>query len=325
MEFIDDDWDYQPRARVIHSRSNANSNGATTTSSSQPTRSLPHTAACAAAAVALLAAAYYLLPDYQVLASVVVWVASSLLLAPFAPSSATGGDVSVGRGDPLPEQEPVEEPVSDPAPTSRRGRRQSSSSNPTPPPPKPSDPIAPPPPRHAAAAAAAAATAVSDGGEAVEDAGEWTDQEMDILRRQMVKHPAGEPQRWEKIAAAFGGRRTPESVIRAAKSGGGAAAAGASFDQFLRKRKPLDPRSEATDAGGGNAGGGGGESGDGSWSAGDDRALLNALKEFPKDTAMRWEKVAVAVPGKTKAACMKRVTELKRDFRSSKAASEAAP
>lgn len=166
---------------------------------------------------------------------------------------------------------------------------------------------------------------MANGSEAVDDTGEWTDQEMDILRRQMVKHPAGEPQRWEKIAAAFGGRRTPESVIRAAKSGGGAAAAGASFDQFLRKRKPLDPRSEATDAGSGNAGGGGGESGDGSWSAGDDRALLNALKEFPKDTAMRWEKVAVAVPGKTKAACMKRVTELKRDFRSSKAASEAAP
>ncbi|EAZ05665.1 hypothetical protein OsI_27893 [Oryza sativa Indica Group] len=320
MEFIDDDWDYQPRARVIHSRSNASANAAgASTSSTQPCRSLPHAAACAAAAVALLAAAYYLLPDYQVLASVVVWVALSLLLAPFAPSSATGGDISVGRGDPLPEQEPVEEPVPDPAPTSRRGRRQSSNPTPTPPPPKPSDPIAPPPPRHAAAT-----TAVSDGGEAVEDAGEWTDQEMDILRRQMVKHPAGEPQRWEKIAAAFGGRRTPESVIRAAKSGGGAAAAGASFDQFLRKRKPIDPRAEAADAGGGNAGGGG-ESGDGSWSAGDDRALLNALKEFPKDTAMRWEKVAAAVPGKTKAACMKRVTELKRDFRSSKAASEAAP
>ena len=322
MEFIDDDWDYQPRARVIHSRSNGNSTGATTASSSQPSRSLPHAAACAAAAVALLAAAYYLLPDYQVLASFVVWVASSLLLAPFAPSSATGGDVSGVRVDRPPEHARVEESAADPAPTSRRGRRQSSNLTPTPPPPKPSDPIAPPPPGHAAVAAAA--TAVSDGGEAVEDAGEWTDQEMDILRRQMVKHPAGEPQRWEKIAAAFGGRRTPESVIRAAKSGGGAAAAGASFDQFLRKRKPLDPRAEAADAGGGNAGGGG-ESGDGSWSAGDDRALLNALKEFPKDTAMRWEKVAAAVPGKTKAACMKRVTELKRDFRSSKAASEAAP
>ncbi|KAG8044795.1 hypothetical protein GUJ93_ZPchr0147g2923 [Zizania palustris] len=144
---------------------------------------------------------------------------------------------------------------------------------------------------------------------------------MDLLRRQMVKHPAGEPQRWEKIAAAFGGRRTPENVIRAAKSGG-AASAGGSFDQFLRKRKPLDPRAEVA-AASGNAGGPDGV--DSSWSAGDDRALLNALKEFPKDTTMRWEKVAAAVPGKTKASCMKRVTELKRDFRSSKAASEAAP
>jgi hypothetical protein len=66
---------------------------------------------------------------------------------------------------------------------------------------------------------------------------------------------------------------------------------------------------------------GGAEGGDAAWSAGDDRALLNALKEFPKDTPMRWEKVAAAVPGRTKAACMKRITELKRDFRSSKAAS----
>ncbi|KAL5220767.1 hypothetical protein ABZP36_025480 [Zizania latifolia] len=322
MDFIDDEWDSQPRARVVHSRgnANANANGAISSSSAHASLSLPHTAACASAAVLLLAAAYYLLPAYHVLASLIVWIACSLLLAPFAPSSATGGDISVGRGHLLPEEEPPEEPVPDLAPTSRRGRRQ----NPTPPPPKPSDPIThsvqPPPPRQYAVAAGRT-TAVSDGAEMVEDVGEWTDQEMDILRRQMVKHPAGEPQRWEKIAAAFGGRRTPESVIRAAKSGG-AASAGGSFDQFLRKRKPLDPRAEVAVAGG-NAGGG--ESVDGSWSAGDDRALLNALKEFPKDTSMRWEKVAAAVPGKTKAACMKRVTELKRDFRSSKAASDAAP
>jgi hypothetical protein len=32
----------------------------------------------------------------------------------------------------------------------------------------------------------------------------------------MVKHPAGEPQWWEKIAVAFGGHHTPESVICAA-------------------------------------------------------------------------------------------------------------
>uniref|UniRef100_A0A0A9FKQ1 Myb-like domain-containing protein n=1 Tax=Arundo donax TaxID=35708 RepID=A0A0A9FKQ1_ARUDO len=314
MEFIDD-WDSQPRARIVHSGANSTSSSSPPIARASP--SLPHAASCAAAAVLLLAAAYYLPPAYQVISSLFVWIAASLLLAPFAPSSATGGDVSVGRGRLLPPQEPPQESSPDPAPAPRRGRRQNTTA---PPPSKSSDPIAAPvqlaaspqPPREAAA--------VLDSGEREEDASEWTDQDLELLRRQMVKHPAGEPQRWEKIAAAFGGRRTPESVIRAAKSGA-ATAAGGSFEQFLRKRKPLDPRAEAADAGG-NAGGA--EGGDGSWSAGDDRALLNALKEFPKDTAMRWEKVAAAVPGKTKAACMKRVTELKRDFRSTKAATEAA-
>ncbi|KAJ1267388.1 hypothetical protein BS78_07G052400 [Paspalum vaginatum] len=312
MEFIDP-WDSQSRARVVHSGSSSTSVSSITDEESP---SLPHAISCAAAAVALLAAAYYLPPAYQILSSILVWIASSLLLAPFAPSWATGGDISVGRGRLLPAQEPAPEPT--PAP--RRGRRQ----NPAPTPTKPSDPatasVQSAASLHPLQKATAAGEAVVDAGEGQEDAGEWTDQELELLRRQMVKHPAGEPQRWEKIAAVFGGRRTPESVIRAAKSGA-AAAGGGSFEQFLRKRKPLDPRAEAADAG---DSAGAGVNADGAWSAGDDRALLNALKEFPKDTAMRWEKVAAAVPGKTKAACMKRVTELKRDFRSTKAASEAA-
>ena len=317
MEFVDDDWDSQPRARVVHSRASAVANSSSTTAN-PASRSLPHVAACIASAVFLLAAAYSLDAAYQVFSAVLIWIAFSLLLAPFAPSSATGGDISVGRGSLLPDQEPSQEPTPDPVPTSRRGRRQ----NAAPPPPKSSDPITPPiqmrAPRQEPTGAGAA---VLDAGEKEEDVGGWTDQEMELLRRQMLKHPAGEPQRWEKIASVFGGRRTPESVIRAAKSGG-TAAAGGSFEQFLRKRKPLDPRAEAADAdAGGNSGGGDG--GDGCWSASDDRALLNALKEFPKDTSMRWEKVAAAVPGKTKTGCMKRVTELKRDFRSSKAPSEA--
>lgn len=318
MEFIDDDWDSQPRARVVHSRANAVANSSSSATANPASRSLPHAAACAASAVLLLAAAYSLDAAYQVFSSILIWIAFSLLLAPFAPSSATGGDISVGRGSLLPDQDPYEEPTPEPVATSRRGRRQ----NAAPPPPKSSDPIAPPiQTRATRQEATSAGAAVLDAGEREDDVGEWTDQEMELLRRQMVKHPAGEPQRWEKIAAVFGGRRTPESVIRAAKSGS-TAAAGGSFEQFLRKRKPLDPRAEAADAdAGGNAGGG--DVGDSGWSAGDDRALLNALKEFPKDTAMRWEKVAAAVPGKTKAGCMKRVTELKRDFRSSKGPSEA--
>ncbi|OEL16773.1 hypothetical protein BAE44_0022208 [Dichanthelium oligosanthes] len=313
MEFVDP-WDSQSRARVVHSGSNS-----TSSTMVRASLSLPHAVSCAAAAVALLAAACYLPPAYQILSSVLVWIASSLLLAPFAPSSATGGDISVGRGRLLPAQEPAQEPIPDPAPAPRRARRQ----NPVQAPTKPSDPVAAPVQSAASLQPLQKATAAGgagvDGGEREEDTGEWTDQELEVLRRQMVKHPAGEPQRWEKIAAVFGGRRTPESVIRAAKSSA-AAAGGGSFEQFLRKRKPLDPRAEADrDDAGDNAGGG--ESADGAWSAGDDRALLNALKEFPKDIAMRWEKVAAAVPGKTKAACMKRVTELKRDFRSTKAAS----
>ncbi|CAO2164319.1 unnamed protein product [Urochloa humidicola] len=318
MEFVDP-WDTQSRARVVHSGANSTSSpSSSSTAAASP--SLPHAASCATAAVALLAAAFYLPAAYQILSSLLLWMASSLLLAPLAPAWATGGDISVGRGRLLPPQEPVqEEPIPDPAPNPRRGRRQNAAATPT----KPSDPVAAPvtPAASLQPLQKAAAAGVDGGNREEEDAGEWTDQELELLRRQMVKHPAGEPQRWEKIAAVFGGRRTPESVIRAAKSGA-AAAGGGSFEQFLRKRKPLDPRADGADAGDNVAGGG--ESADGAWSAGDDRALLNALKEFPKDTAMRWEKVAAAVPGKTKAACMKRVTELKRDFRSTKATSEAA-
>ncbi|BAH94342.1 Os08g0465300, partial [Oryza sativa Japonica Group] len=84
-----------------------------------------------------------------------------------------------------------EEPVPDPAPTSRHGRHHSSSLNP--PLPKPSNPITPPSPRHAAAAAAA--TTVANGSEAVDDTGEWTDQEMDITRRRRARLRASSARR----------------------------------------------------------------------------------------------------------------------------------
>ncbi|KAK2971675.1 hypothetical protein RJ640_025736 [Escallonia rubra] len=36
------------------------------------------------------------------------------------------------------------------------------------------------------------------------------------------------------------------------------------------------------------------------------------MKAFQKDVAIRWEKIVAAVPGKSKVACMKRVSELKK-------------
>jgi hypothetical protein len=107
MEFIDP-WDSQSRARVVHFGANSTSFSSST---AKAPLSLRHAASCAAAVVALLAAAFYLLPTYQILSSLLIWIASSLLLAPFVPLSAIGGDISVDRGCVVPAPEPAPEPT----------------------------------------------------------------------------------------------------------------------------------------------------------------------------------------------------------------------
>lgn len=151
---------------------------------------------------------------------------------------------------------------------------------------------------------------------------EWSEEDLELLRKVMVKYPVGKHKRWEVIAEVFEGRYTVSSVIKAAKALGEAKPEDKdSYSRFLRNRK-RDSVREVDGEGGGEGGGDEGKMGDEvkSWSSGEDIALLNALKVFGKDVAMRWEKIAAAVPGKSKAACMKRVSELKKDFRSSKAA-----
>ena len=144
---------------------------------------------------------------------------------------------------------------------------------------------------------------------------EWVDADVEILKKQLAKHPVGMPGRWEAVAEAFRGRHGVESVIRMAKSMGERKLSDSdSFNRFLKDRKPVDKRVE-------NAMEMENDEKEG-WSGGEDIALLNALKAFPKDVSMRWEKIAAAVPGKSKAACMKRFSELKKDFRNSKAAAE---
>lgn len=54
------------------------------------------------------------------------------------------------------------------------------------------------------------------------------------------------------------------------------------------------------------------------WSAVQERALIQALKTFPKDTPQRWERVVTAVPGKSKVQCMRKFTEMKENFRNKK-------
>lgn len=155
-------------------------------------------------------------------------------------------------------------------------------------------------------------------GFAIEEA-EWDEGELGFLKKQLAKHPVGKPRRWEIIAEAFGGRHKVESVIKMAKEMGEKKLGDEdSYAQFLKKRKPVDKRIENVDE---ERVGGAGVTADG-WNSVEDIALLNALKAFPKEAPMRWEKIAAALPGKTKAACIKRVGDLKRDFRNSKAAND---
>lgn len=131
----------------------------------------------------------------------------------------------------------------------------------------------------------------------------------ELLKKLIGKNPVGKPGRWEAISQGFNGRHSVESVIRRSKEMGEKRVSDAdSYSKFLKDRKPVAVE-KANEEVQGNG-----------WTSGEDLALLNALKTFPKNVPMRWEKVAVAVPGRSKAACMKRMGELKKDFRSSKSA-----
>ncbi|CAI8600120.1 unnamed protein product [Vicia faba] len=56
------------------------------------------------------------------------------------------------------------------------------------------------------------------------------------------------------------------------------------------------------------------------WSAVQERALVQALKTFPKEANQRWERVAAAVPGKTVNQCKKKFALMKENFRNKKTA-----
>ncbi|XP_039015135.1 transcription factor MAMYB-like [Hibiscus syriacus] len=246
--------------------------------------------------------------------SLLFWLSLSLFVGPFAPPSVTGGDIRVGVGPIIPDpidQEPQPEPESKKK-SSQRWSKAAKVDEPS----------------GSRASLAEDANEFpqkmvkskdsnrlskkedlgsnSDGGEK-----EWSEADVEMLKKQMAKNPVGKPGRWETIAAAFNGKHKTESVIKKAKELGEKKVDDAdSYAKFLKNRKPLDTRINEEDSRSGGAV---------VWNSVEDIALLNALKAFPKDVAMRWEKIAAAVPGKSKAACMKRVAELKKDFRSSKA------
>ncbi|KAJ0572281.1 putative transcription factor MYB-HB-like family [Helianthus annuus] len=241
--------------------------------------------------------------------SIFIWFSLSLLIGPFAPPSLTAGDIRVGLGPTLQPQTPVSQTLEpDPVKRSRIKHR------------KPDQEYIQIP----SVVVENTQKAISE--VVVVEEKDWTFEDLELLKKQMVKNPVGMPGRWEAVAEVFKGRHKVESVVKMAKSMGDKKVNDSdSFSKFLKDRKAVDKRVdeviESERGDGSNVSNN--VSNGGSWSSAEDIALLNALKAFPKDVAMRWEKITAAVPGRSKAACMKRVADLKKDFRSSKAASQA--
>ncbi|KDP45934.1 hypothetical protein JCGZ_11837 [Jatropha curcas] len=184
----------------------------------------------------------------------------------------------------------------------------------------------------------------------------WSREEIELLRKGMQKYPKGTSRRWEVISEYIGTGRSVEEILKAKETvllqKPDSAKA---FDSFLEKRKPAQsiasplttreeiegvstkqgrensdarmPNSEETSSGSANnknsdeavaENGVSSSSEQDVWSAVQERALVQALKTFPKETSQRWERVAAAVPGKTVNQCKKKFALLKENFRNKK-------
>ncbi|CAL0325182.1 unnamed protein product [Lupinus luteus] len=244
--------------------------------------------------------------------SLFFWFSISALVGPYAPTALTAGDIRVGQGPivQFPEQDTA---TTDDDSRKRGSNRRSKAQT------RRSDEFPAP-----AVVPVAAVTANGKGNDVaaaaavVEEEKDWREEDVAILKKQLLKNPVGKPRRWEVIAEAFGGRHKAESVIKKAKELSEKKVDDSdSYAEFLKNRKVTDKRVENNADGDGD---GEDVKGESEWNSAEDIALLNALKAFPKEASMRWEKVAAAIPGKSKAACVKRVAELKKGFRTAKGA-----
>jgi DnaJ family protein C protein 2 len=186
----------------------------------------------------------------------------------------------------------------------------------------------------------------------------WSKEEIELLRKGMLKYPKGTSRRWEVISEYIGTGRSVEEILKATKTvllqKPDAAKA---FDSFLEKRKPapsiasplttreetegesmtqgsqnsalkMDSSEESSTRSTNNqnpsdssaANGVSSSSEQDVWSAVQERALVQALKTFPKEANQRWERVAASVPGKTVNQCKKKFALLKESFRNKKTA-----
>lgn len=183
----------------------------------------------------------------------------------------------------------------------------------------------------------------------------WAKEEIEMLRKGMQKYPKGTSRRWEVISEYIGTGRTVDEILKATKTVLLQKPDSANaFGSFLEKRKPApsiaspltsrlesegfpingveekssvttNEASQGTEVGKQSHVSNGVSSGsEDAWSATQERALIQALKTFPKEANQRWERVASSVPGKTVNQCKRKFASMKESFRSKKVADSAA-
>uniref|UniRef100_A0A8C6WLM6 DnaJ homolog subfamily C member 2 n=1 Tax=Neogobius melanostomus TaxID=47308 RepID=A0A8C6WLM6_9GOBI len=159
----------------------------------------------------------------------------------------------------------------------------------------------------------------------------WSPDDLQLLIKAVNLFPAGTNARWEVIAnymnihSTSGAKRTAKDVINKAKNlqrldpNQKDEINKKAFEKFKKEHACVAPSidnavpSERFDAA---------ENSSAPWTTEEQKLLEQALKSYPVSTPERWEKIATAVPGRTKKDCMKRYKELVEMVKAKKAAQE---
>ncbi|KAL0268482.1 UNVERIFIED_CONTAM: hypothetical protein PYX00_010410 [Menopon gallinae] len=132
--------------------------------------------------------------------------------------------------------------------------------------------------------------------------GLWTDDDLSELIKLVNKYPPGTAKRWEKVAAVMG-RSVSEVAHMAKRVKDGMAVRNDATEEVVEEPKKVKTK-------GGKHAGLEEAMHEKEWSQVQQKALEEALIKFPKQSAERWERIAKAVPGKTKEECMLRFKQL---------------
>lgn len=145
----------------------------------------------------------------------------------------------------------------------------------------------------------------------------WSDDEIALLTKGILKFPAGTGGRWDKIAALIGGTKNIHEVTEMAKELSIKNVRGekniiSTMENVIKEKANIaenpTPKPQMTISG---------QEGTPvqavEWSQPQQRALEQAMKQYPAsmDKKERWTKIAEAIPGKTPKQCLDRVKEIK--------------